>query len=259
MKLKDKFSKAIFIDTLKRINKERKLFFYVVLMDIFFLASLFVLRMFFDNLNLIPTNKQQAFYFLFLGIAYNLLFIFAYSFFKHIILSFIKSTFKKSELNFERLTKFFMLNIAIFIILFFVFLLLGLFASGIKEGAAPWITLVILFAYFALAYVFVNISHVLFFEKNNIKESLSNALKYLKSFKSYYGVYLSISFAFLVVILLFSIFGNILKFTLFQDYSSLLKYGNIYEIVFVNAVGIIFYIAILFNRFYFYNLVKKLE
>ena len=138
-----------------------------------------------------------------------------------------------------------------------VFFILSLLAASVVEGIAPIVSIIILLIFTVIAYAFVNISHVLFYEGKNLMQSLQMAAKSLAKFSRYYGVYIAILAAFAIIFLVFSLFGNFLKGTFFQDYNALLQYGNIYAIMFIHSLGIIFYIAILFNRFYFYNIVKE--
>lgn len=259
MELKKGVLGSIFSKTLSLVNKEKKLLFYIVLLDIFFIVSLFMLRLIFGSLSFAPATAQQNYYLLFLAVIYYLGFLFFYSFFKYLLLFFVKSTIDKKspKISFGRVGKFYLLNLILFLILFLVFFVLSAIAASIQEGIAPFVSLFILLLYFIFAYACVNISHVLFSEGEKLRQSLGMAAKSLGKLKHYYGVYVTIIISFAVIFLLFSIFGNILKFTVFQNYNALLKYGDIYTITFVHAVGAIFYIAILFNRFYFYNIVKE--
>ena len=254
--MKIEIKKKAFFNALNAINKNKKSLLYVVLFDVLFLAALFILGQVFNAISY-SVAATQTYKLLSLAALYYLALLFIYSLFKYIVLSFIKSVFGKNKLDFNRLGKFYLLNIVIFIILLSLFFLLSILAVSIKQGIAPYASLLILFLFAVFAYAFVNISQVLFYEGKGLGGSLRLGAKHFGKFDKYYGVYLVIAAAFAVIFLLFSIFGNLLKFTLFQDYNSLLKYGDIYTIVFVHAVGIIFYIAILFNRYYFYNITKE--
>ena len=259
MELKKRFLASIFFKTSGLVNKGKKLLFYIILLDIFFIVSLSMLKIVFGTLNFAPTSVQQTYYLLFLAIIYYLGFLFFYSFFKYLILFFVQSTISKKRpiLSFNRIGKFYLLNLVVFLILFLVFFVLSALASSIQEGIAPFTSLFILLFYFIFAYAFVNISHVSFSEGEKVWQSFRLGVKSLGRFKYYYGVYITIILSFAIIFLLFTTFGNILKFTVFQNYNALSQYGDIYTIIFVHAVGIIFYIAILFNRFYFYNIVKE--
>ncbi|MAH33202.1 hypothetical protein CL615_02310 [archaeon] len=257
MKLKNKFKESIFFDTFNSIKTDKKILSYVILIDVLFFVGLWIFGLIFNSFILTPASVGQVYYLLALVIIYYLGLLFIYSFFKYIILSFIKSVFSKNKLDFGRLGKFFLLNLVNFLILFFSFFILSLLAASVKEGIAPFIAIVILLAFFVFSYACVNISQVLFYEGKSLGNSLQMAAKNLGKVNKYYGVFLIILSALAVIALFFGTFGAVLKNTLFQDYNSLLRYGDIYTIIFVHSVGIIFYIAILFNRFYFYNIVKK--
>ncbi len=254
--MKFEVKKGVFFNTLNTINNNKKSLFYIVVADAIFLAALFLLGQVFSAISF-SVAATQTYKLLFLAALYYLALLFIYSFFKYLVLHFIKSSLGKNKLEFNRLGKFYLLNIFVFLILFLVFFLLSLLAASIKQGIAPYISLLILLLFSVFAYAFVNIIQVLFYEGKNMGKSLQLGAKALAKIKHYYGVYLIIIAAFIIIFLLFSIFGNFLKLTLFQDYNSLLRYGDIYTIVFVHAVGIIFYLAIVFNRYYFYNIAKE--
>lgn len=251
--MKLEMKNGVFFDVLDRIKKNKKSFFYAILVDIGFFLSLYILGRIFNS---ISQNSLTIHQLLFIAIIYYLLILFIYSFFKYTVLSFVKSVFEKNKINFDRLGKFYILNIVIFIIMFVMFFLLSLFAASVKQGAVSLTSLIILSLFVVIMYAFWNICQILFYQGKNLKESLLLGVAYLGKFKQYYGVYLVILAAIGVILVAFSIFGNLLKNTFFQDYNSLLQYGNTYTIIFVHSIGIIFYLAILFNRFYFYGIVR---
>ncbi len=255
--MKFEIKKGMFFNTLNLIQKNKNSLLYVVLLDIIFVIALLMLVKIFAKISNSAIASQQSFQLLALAIIYYLAILFVYSFFKYVVLHLIKSGFSKSKLEFKNLGNFFLLNITLFIILLLVFFALSLIASGIKEGISPFVSLIILLLYFIFAYAFVNLNHVLFSEGKSLTKSLQIALKNFGKLKIYYGVYAVILAAIAIIILVFSIFGNFLKYTFFQDYNALIQYGDAYTIIFVHSLGIIFYLAILFNRFYFYNIVKE--
>ena len=242
-----------FLDTIK-IAMGKK-FFYAIVADMAFFASLFILA------NLLAAasyaSSQSVLKLFLLSLVYYTALLFIYSFFKYLALFLARSSFEKYRLDFERLGKFFFLNVCIFIILFIVFFMLSFLAANIKEGVVPFAALAILFLYAIIAYPWLNMVHVFFYEGKNMLESLKHGALSLKKIRDYYGAYLVIASAILLILALFGIFGNALKGTVFQNYSSLLKYGDMYTIIFVHATGVIVYLAILFNRFYFYRIVKE--
>ena len=254
--MKLEIKKRVFFNSLNAIRENKKSLLYIVIIDVIFFAALFVLGQVFNAISY-SVSMQQTYMLLLLAVFYYLALLFIYSFFKYIILYLIKSSFGKNKLEFDRLGKFYLLNIVIFVILSLVFFLLSLLAASIKQGIAPYASLLILLLFSVFAYALVNISQVLFSEGKGLGGSFGLAAKYLGRLNNYYGIYSVIVAVFAIIFSLFGIFGNLLKITLFQDYNSLLKYGDIYTIIFVHAVGIILYLAILFNRYYFYNIIKE--
>ena len=253
--MKLEIKKKVFFNSLNAIKENKKSLLYIIIIDVIFFTALFILGQVFNAIS--SVSMQQIYMLLLLAVFYYLALLFIYSFFKYIILYLIKSSFGKNKLEFDKLGKFYLLNIVIFVILSLVFFLLSLLAASIKQGIAPYASLLILLLFSVFAYAFANISQVLFSEGKGLGGSLGLAAKYLGRLNKYYGIYVVIISAFAIIFSLFGIFGNLLKITLFQDYNSLLKYGDIYTIIFVHAVGIILYLAILFNRYYFYNIVRE--
>lgn len=247
--------KGPFLDSVKAVRGKKSL--YAIAADMAFFAALFALAGLFAAASQISSQSTPKLFFL--SIIYYLALLFTYSFFKFLALFLVKSSFEKHRLNFSRLGKFYLLNFSIFIILFLIFFMLSFLAANIKEAAAPYISIIILFLFIAASYPWLNMAHVFFYEGKGIFESLKHGIISLKRIKNYYGTYLVIAAAFLLITAMFGIFGNALKNTVFQDYSTLLKYGDIYTIIFVHATGIIVYLAILFNRFYFYRIVQKMR
>ena len=254
--MKLEIKKKAFFKSLNAVRENKQSLLYTVLIDLLFFAALFILGQVFNAISY-SIAAAQLLKAAVIALLYYLALLFIYSFFKHIVLHLIKSSFGKHDLEFGRLGKFYLLNIIIFVMLLSVFLLLSLLVLNIKQGIAPYASLLILLLFSMFAYAFANINQILFYEGKSLWGSLGMAAKYLGRFNRYYGIYAVIIAVFSIIFLLFTLFGNLLKITLFQDYDSLLKYGDIYTIIFMHAVGIIFYIAILFNRYYFYNIVKE--
>ncbi|MBL7056380.1 hypothetical protein ISS07_05690 [Candidatus Woesearchaeota archaeon] len=254
--MKFEIKKEVFSGTLTAVKENKKQFFYVFLLDVFFVLSLYVLGIILSGVASKTLTKNPTII-IFLILLYYALIILVHSFFKYWILDLVKSAYTKTKINLNKVGGFYLLNLSLFGILFVISLVAGLFTAGLREAVSPFISLFV-FAFFLLfSYLYWNISQVLFFEGKTTKESLTISFSSLKNFKSYYGIFLVILVAVGIIASLFGVFGNILKSTLFQDYGSLLRYGDVYTILFVHSMGIIFYLAILFNRFYFYNIVRK--
>ena len=254
--MKLEIKKKVFFRSLNAVRENKQPLFYIILIDVIFFAALFILGQVFNAISY-SIAAAQAYKILSLAALYYAALLLIYSFFKYAVLHLIKSSFGKNSLDFGRLGKFYLLNIIIFVMLLLAFLLLSLLVLNIKQGIAPYASLLLLLLFSVFAYAFANISQILFYEGKSLGGSLGMAAKYFGRLDKYYGIYAVIIAAFAIIFLLFSIFGNLLKITLFQDYNSLLKYGDVYTIIFVHAAGIIFYAAILFNRFYFYNIARE--
>jgi hypothetical protein len=255
--MKFELKKGDFFKALNLVNRSRKSLLYAVIADLFFFAVLYFLGRISNTIGLGALENKEISKLLFMALVYYMLLLFVYSFFKYIVLHIIKSCFKQKRIDLNRLGKFYMMNILLFLELFLVFFLLSLLAASIREGIAPYVSLLILLLYSMAAYGFINLAQILFFEGKGLWESQIAAGKNIRKLGQYYGVYLVITAALLAIFLIFGLFGNALKVTLFQDYNSLLKFGDAYAITFIHSLAAIFYIAVLFNRYYFYTIVKE--
>jgi len=255
--MKFEIKKGLFFNALGMASKSKKSLLYVALVDALFLAALFVFQKIFSVISYAVAGRQMFSLILPLALIYYLALLFIYSISKYLVLNLIESSFAKNKLDFSRIGRFYFLNIMLFVLLLLAFFLLSFIAASVKEEIAPYVSLLILLVYFMFAYAAVNIAQILFYEGKNIINSLIISIKSLAKIRRYYGTYLVILAAFAAIFVLFGIFGSLLKLTLFQDYSSLLKYGDMYTIIFVHAAGIVFYIAVFFNRHYFYSIVKE--
>src|SRR3989338_7119866 len=141
--MKLEIKKRVFFNSLNAIRENKKSLVYIVIIDVIFFAALFVLGQVFNAISY-SVSMQQIYMLLLLAVFYYLALLFIYSFFKYIVLSFLKSAFGKNKLDFGRLGKFYFLNIIIFVILFLVFFLLSLLVANIKQGIASYASLIIL-------------------------------------------------------------------------------------------------------------------
>ena len=276
MKLKKRIQSSQFFETLKIIKKQPKLFFQAVLFDVLFLASLYGISKLVSFSIPADTSSITAILqspWLMLSFAlissalYYLFILFIYSFFKYNILDIIKSMFGKTKFSFRRLGSFFLLNILIAALLFAVFISINLIVSPFI--VSPFIVIKILAAilffvmivpFIFFSYPLINITHSLFEEGSNIKDSLKKGFKItFGKIKSYAAVYLHSIIVFVIYIVLFYIFGLILKYTLFRDLQAYAGYYPIYVGFFNITATILLFLIIAFNRIYFYNAVRKVS
>lgn len=257
------FKESYFVKNLKLIKKSPKNIFHIILFDILFIAVLGIftrLVEFFFLESPLETSAVTITIYLILTLLYYLALVFVCSFFKYLILNSIKSLFKKTELSFVNLKKFYLLNLLIFIVFFMAFLILNsVFLLGAKQEYAPYIFLIVNLPLILITYIFMNISHTLFSESEKpiIKEITKKTFDAITKIKSYIGIFLTNIIAIIIYFTLFYFIGLILKNTLFKGYLASVKYYNIYTIIFSVITTAFFYFIIFFNRIYFYNIIKN--
>ncbi|MBL7054595.1 hypothetical protein ISS05_02470 [Candidatus Woesearchaeota archaeon] len=257
------FKDSYFVKTLKLTKKEPKTVFYIILLDLLFLAaiSIFYKLVEFFFLKTPPEiSTATTTLYLIVTLAYYLILILIYSFFKYSVLNSISSMFKKTKLSFIHMKKFYLLNLSIFAVFMVAFLLLnGTVLTGTKEEYRAYIFLITNLPLLLVFYTFMNISHTIFSESKNsgIKETVKKTFTEISKIKNYLGVFLTNTALIIVYFTMFYFIGLILKYTLFKSYSAAAQYNNTYSIIFTVITTIFFYSVILFNRIYFYSIIKN--
>ena len=256
-----KFKDSYFVKTLELMKKNPKNVFLIILFDILFLLSISIFYRLIEFL-FSKTSTQIStiivIIYLVLTLLYYLILILIYSFFKYLVLNSIKSLFEHSKVDFKRLKNFYLLNLLIFIVFFIIFLFLNsIFLMSAKQEYASYIFSIINFPLFLILYIFINISHTLFSENLNIKETVKNTFNIIAKVTSYIGIFLTNIIAIIIYFIIFYFIGLILKATIFKGYLAPIKYYNIYTIIFSIITTIFFYLIIFFNRIYFYNIIRN--
>jgi len=257
--MKFEIKKGAFFKTSNILKNSKSLIFYILLVDIAFLIVFLFSSMAYGSFSKNLLNYQNLSLLFFSFIVYNLILILIYSLSKFFVLYLIKSSFSGKKLNFNRFCKFYLLNIIIFLILFILLLILSVIAQSMVEKISPFASLIVMILYALFSYVFVNISQILFNEGKKISSCLRMALKFFGKIRHYYGVIVVLILTVALIQLLSMPIVSRFDYTIFQgDLFSVFKLGNIYSKSFA-VVGLIIipYIAILFNRFYFYCIVKE--
>tara|TARA_Y100000310_G_C20581608_1_gene763291 strand:+ start:130 stop:960 length:831 start_codon:yes stop_codon:yes gene_type:complete len=265
-KIIEKFRNSLLIRTLKLIKLNKKLFFLTLAFDFLFITSLYFLGQLISAL--ITANIPGIANFLMLpiltllfavsfSIVYILLLILVYSFFKYNILDLIKSMNQKTEFDFKRFKKFYILNLITYISGFLIFLTASLIFMGIKPEYISITSLIIFIPLGLLFYSFLNFSHSYFAsDALPVKAVLKRSLKKISKISSYYKVYLITLAYFLVYFIIYYPIALLLKTILIQKYS-LLGFFPIYSKIFSVITAIVMFGIIAHNRVYFYMTVKE--
>lgn len=248
-----KIKKTLFLEVFRKIKSAPSLFFYMLLFDAMFLLSIYsankIVGVFSEGRVILPI------YALAYMAVYFLIFAALYSFFKYSVLHFISSMFEKSELNFGRFGKFYLVNVIVFFLFGFTFFILSsVIPFLIVESYQKLILRIALILFIFFAYSFLNLCHSFFASG---KRPVSAALRFtFKKIKSYIPVFLSSVLFLLAYFIIYAIIGLILKYTLFSKPVPM-SYNAIYNAIFSIVTIVVFYLINAFNRIYFYLIVKS--
>ena len=258
MKLKNKLS---FITSLRLVMNNPNKIGLMLLFDILFLVSTFVLQIlfgYFAKSLVVPQTLASAFIFIIFSLIYYLIIIFAYSLFKYGILDFIKSLFEKSEFSFKRLGQFYSLNIVIAGIFFSIMLLFSFILSSIKQTYAPFVFIFLAVPYLLFLYIVTNISHSLFYQGASTKESIKKTFEItFAKMKIYREIILVMILAALSLWLLFFGSGYLIRLIASKNYTLYLNWYKYFKYASIIVFYLAFYLVILINRIAFYQIIRN--
>ena len=101
---------SLFIKSFKLAKSNPNKVGLMILFDLLFLFSVYALyriSLFFAQSLVVPQTLLSVSIFIIFSLIYYLTILFAYSFFKYIILDYIKSLFEKTEISFKKLGQFY--------------------------------------------------------------------------------------------------------------------------------------------------------
>ncbi|MDP3766143.1 MAG: hypothetical protein Q8R04_06540, partial [Nanoarchaeota archaeon] len=204
------------------------------------------------------TPTTLSFYLLiFLSLIYYLIIILVYSFFKYIVLDYIKSLFERTEFSFSRLGQFYALNIVIAGIFFAIMILANLLLASIKPQYRPFVFIALATPYLLLLYVIANVAHSAFYQGASIKESLKKGFKTTFTKIRIYRETILIMILFALLLwLLFLGLGYLIRLTA-NNYSLYLRLYSYFTEFSKWSVMVVAYFAILINRISFYALTRE--
>jgi len=262
MSLKDKIKKSAFIAVFRQISKKPQLLLYMLLADLLFVFSFYLLNLLTNStigknqyqlLSILRTGLAVTGFILFFALAYLLIVIFIYSFFKYATLHFIKLFFEKIKFGLNRLKNFYFLNLRVYASFFMIFAVFMLILLAVKQTYAKFIFLLFLVPFLFFVYSFVNVSHSLFSEENKSKGNMRKSLRItFKRIPSYLGIYLLDITALFLYFLIYFIVGFIIVKVIGVNVNI-----KVYDTIFIIITFIIFYLIFVYNRIYFYLVVKN--
>lgn len=234
----------------------------MVLFDaLFFILLLYVfpiLNQYIGQSIFVAPTVLSFYLFLFLSLIYYSMLLFVYSFFKYIVLDYIKSLFENTEFSFNRLGQFYALNIVIAGIFFGIMILANFLLASIKPQYRPFVFIAIAAPYLLFLYIILNLSHSLFCQGASIKESLKKGFNTTFTKIKVYRetILVMILFALVLWLLLYGS-GYAIRFLASKNYSLYLTYYAYFKQASIIVFYLAFYLAILINRISFYSLARE--
>ncbi|MBI2657204.1 hypothetical protein HYX08_00750 [Candidatus Woesearchaeota archaeon] len=255
---------ALFVRSFKLAKSNPSKTGLMILFDILFIASFFglqALSQYFAQSLVLPTTLYSATFFLVsFSLAYYLLILLAYSFFKYCVLDSIKSLFEKQEFSLRRFGQFYSLNIIIAGIFFAILLVFNLILANIKSSYAPFVFIFMAIPYILLLYIVSNIAHSLFYEGASIKSSIKESFKTtFTKMKAYRETILMMILASLALWLLFFGSGYLISLLGSKNYNLYLAAYAYFRQASIVIFDIMLYFIILINRVSFYAISRELQ
>jgi hypothetical protein len=197
---------------------------------------------------------------LLLSLIYYLIIILIYSFFKYIIMDYIKSLFEKAEFSFSRLGQFYALNITIAGIFFSAVILANFLLASIKPQHRPFVFIALAVPYLLFLYAIINTSHSAFYQGSSIKDALKKGFRTaFTKIRVYRETILAIAMLALLLWLLLYGSGYLIRLIASKNYSLYLTYYSYFKQASIAVFDIVFYSVILINRISFYSITKNEE
>ena len=267
MKQKHVFKKTItiresyFIKSVKLAKSNPNKLALMILFDILFVVAVFssnIILQYFSKSIYVTQPLWSIVTFIALSLFYYLLMLLVYSFFKYLVLDYIKSLFEKSEFSFERLGQFYGLNVAIAGIFFASIVLFNYILNYIYPSYRPIVFIVVAVPYLLFLYVMLNASHSMFYSGNSMINSLKNGTKITFTKIKVYRetILIMIIFALLLWLLFFGA-GYLIRLVASKNYSFYLSAYAFYKQATIIVFDVVLYLVILINRITFYSLIKE--
>lgn len=232
----------------------------MVLFDAMFLVSVLALNIlgnYLANGLAMPSAFASSVAFIVFSLAYYLIVLFAYSFFKYGVLNFIKSLSEKADFSLKRIGQFYSLNIIIAGIFFTAMLAANFILAGIRQAYAPFVFIFLAVPYLLFLYVIINLSHSMFYQgasaMDSVKKSFAAAFAKMKVYRE---TILSMIIIGMFLWLLFYGSGYLVRVFTSKNYSLYLSAYAYFKQVSIAVFYIASYIVILINRVSFYSITR---
>ncbi len=254
-------NESLFVKSVRIARSNQPKSWLIVLFDLLFIVaafSVYTLNAYFAESLFLPTSAVTFAIYIAFSLLYWLAILFAYTFFKYLVLNSIKSYFEPTEISFSRLGKFYYLNLVLAVAAFAFILLLNLILASIQIQYRPIAFVVIAAPLGALAYVFVGMSHSFFSNGKSVKDSLRGSMSAAFSRINVYGntVIVMLMYAMLLWLVLLAA-GYLIRLLATGNYSTYLAVYAHFQNFSKIAFDILAYFFIFVNRITFFELAKK--
>ena len=233
----------------------------IILFDLLFLASIYILQVLSQYAAqgiFLGQNLPSVYIFLALSLIYYLIAVFSYSFFKYIVLDYVKSLTEKTEFSFKRLGQFYVLNTIIAGIFFAIMILANFLLASIKLQYRPFVFIALAAPYLLFLYVITNIAHSSFYQGSSVKESIKKGFGVTFTKIKVYRETISIMILFALLLwLLFFGSGYLVRLLASKNYSLYLAYYAYFKQASIIVFDVALYLTILINRVSFYSIIKE--
>ncbi len=232
----------------------------MVLFDAMFLISAFglnILGNYFAQSLAVPASWVSSAVFIVFSLAYYLIVLLAYSFFKYGILDFISSLSGKAGFSLKRLGQFYSLNIIIAGIFFAAMIAVNFILAGIRQSYAPFIFIFLAVPYLLFLYAVINLSHSMFYQGASAMSSVKGGfVTAFAKMKTYRETILSMIVISMFLWLLFYGSGYLIRILTSKNYSLYLSAYAYFKHASIAVFYIVFYTIVLINRVSFYAVIR---
>ena len=247
------------LKSLKLVKEKPKLFGLMILFDILFVVGGILFRKLtelFARSLVIPQNVTGLLTVTLLSIMYYLAMLFVYTFIKYHILHYVEAYFQKMRFTYDRLGKFFILNLILGGIFFMEMIVLFFFLQSTKAEFRPFLLIIFMVPLIIFSYLLLEISHSLFILEN--RRPISTAIKTVFTrIKIYKETFLSILIPGIILTILFVITGFFIRLNAPKDYFAYYAAYTKFQQVIGIIILIVLYFIIVLNQIIFYMYSKE--
>lgn len=250
----NKLKKDTFFEAFNLVMAKPRLYFTNLGLDLGFLLLVYI----FGTIGnvfvpyVIGLNNMFA---LFLAlIIYILLIVLVYSFTKHLALHFVRNMLGKAKLDLGKVKDFYLFNLLSFLVFLAVLAFVSkVVVGGVRENLLKWTSRTVITLFSLVLFSFIGMAHSLFTLGSGVKDSFKKGFKLVFTrLNKYYPVFLVNAAVFAVYTGIYYILSKLVGFFFTVNIE---RFEWFFAIV---AIALI-YIMQVYNRVYFYLVVKHIK